>query len=162
MKKLLAILVLTAAVTSQASELWFMMNGVSYEYPLIENRLLFWQVRRVRADGLLYWIVNNWPTGVWLDEREDFFRDWNTANRHKMAGDGIYLYPGRKHVLPGIRLANLRDGEEDYEWLQMAEARAGREAVEDLIGRVVRAKTKFTRDPKTLREVRRALGDLIE
>ena len=139
-----------------------MMNGVSYEYPLIENRLLFWQVRRVRADGLLYWLVNNWLTGVWLDEREDFFRDWNTANRHKMAGDGIYLYPGRKHVLPGIRLANLRDGEEDYEWLQMAEARAGREAVEDLIGRVVRAKTKFTRDPKTLREVRRALGDLIE
>ena len=30
MKKLLAILVLTAAITSQASELWFMMNGVSY------------------------------------------------------------------------------------------------------------------------------------
>ena len=33
---------------------------------------------------------------------------------------------GEDHVLPSIRLAQIRDCVEDYEWLKLAAAKAGR------------------------------------
>ena len=139
------------------------MNCASYEYPLIECRLLpGWLQNLLRTDGFLFWHVNFWARDVWLDESETFFPQWNTHSWLRMPGDGVFLYPGRRHVLSGIRLANVRDGVEDYEWLQLAEARAGVRAVQALVRRVVRSKSDFSRDPAQLRAVRRELGDLIE
>ena len=74
----------------------------------------------------------------------------------------MFLYPGREHVLSGIRLANVRDGEEDYEWLQLAAERVGRNAVEAAIREVARSTTDFSRDPGTLRRARVLIGDMIE
>ena len=137
-------------------------NNASYEYPLIECRMLGWLQYRTRADGYLFWHVNFWNDGAKLDERETFFPDWNTYSSLKMPGDGVFLYPGKSRILPGIRLANVRDGVEDYEWLQLAEAKAGRAAVDRVLAEVARTVKDFTRDPSVVRLARSRLGDLVE
>jgi len=77
-------------------------------------------------------------------------------------GDGILLYPGKGHVLPSIRLANVRDGVEDSEWLLMAERKAGRADVDELVKLVTADLTHFTRNPKLVRAVRSAVAERIE
>ena len=97
-----------------------------------------------------------------MDERETYFPSWRTDTFPKAHGDGVFMYPGRDHVLSGIRLANVRDGEEDYEWLQLASAKVGRNAVEAEIRELARSTTDFSRDPGVVRRVRSRIGDIIE
>ena len=63
--------------------------------------------------------------------------------------------------MPSIRLAQIRDGVEDYEWLQMAAAKAGRAAVDAESRRLIRTLTDFTRDPETIRAVRARLAAFL-
>ncbi|MBQ7191230.1 MAG: DUF4091 domain-containing protein [Kiritimatiellae bacterium] len=134
-------------------------NFASYEYPLIEGRLLGWMTHLYRSDGLLYWHVNWWPKQQ-LDENDCYFPQWKTGNGLHMPGDGILLYPGKKGVLSSIRIAQVRDGVEDYEWLQQAAARGAEKA--DAVSRtIIQSMTKFTRSPAELRHARRQLADLI-
>ena len=137
-------------------------NMASLEYPPIEGRLLGWMTHLYRSDGLLFWHVNYWHGQRKLDERETFFPDWHTYSSLMMPGDGIFLYPGENRILPGIRLAQIRDGVEDYEWLQLAAARKGAEAADAFSRQLIQDMTHFTRDPALLRRVRHALGDMIE
>ena len=137
-------------------------NMSSLEYPTIEGRLLGWMTHRYRSDGLLFWHVNYWHNNPCLDENDTFLRAWHTYSGLHMPGDGIFLYPGKQHVLPSIRLAQVRDGVEDYEWLQLAAAKAGLTRADAESGKLVKSMTDFTRDPAALRSARTSLGDLIE
>lgn len=138
-------------------------NFANIEYPFADGRLLGWMTHLWRADGFLFWVVNFWPKDMRkLDERDTFFPDFDIRIGDTVHGDGVLLYPGRQGVLPSIRLANVRDGEEDAEWLQAAEAVAGRKSVESLGRRLVCSLTDFDRDAARIRSVRSAVGDLIE
>ena len=141
-------------------------NFSSIEYPPVEGRLLLGYLTWLcKADGFLYWHVNNWRW--WekmhpaMDEAECFFPEWNMKNRSKMPGDGILLYPGKEHILPSIRLANIRDGEEDYEYLVLAEERIGCEKTAAMVRQYVRSPTQFTRDAVSLAALREQLADAI-
>ena len=79
-----------------------------------------------------------------------------------MPGDGIFLYPGKEHVLPSIRLAQVRDGVEDYEWLQLATAKAGAAKADAESRTLIESMTKYTRDPALLRAARTRLAELID
>ena len=136
-------------------------NVAPYSYPVVECRLMGWLTRLVRADGFLYWHVNCWRGTGKMNERETYFPDWRTDTFPRAHGDGVFLYPGREHVLSGIRLANVRDGVEDYEWLRLAAERVGRNAVEAVMRELVRAKADFSRDASLLRRVRTRVADLI-
>ncbi len=138
------------------------LNVAPYSHPVVEARLAGWLTRLVRADGFLYWHVNYWRGTERLDERMTYFPDWRTDTLRIAHGDGVFMYPGREHVVPGIRLANVRDGVEDYEWLALASEKVGRNAVEAAIGRLARSTTDFSRDPALLRSVRSRIGDMIE
>ena len=140
-------------------------NPASIEYPPMDGRLLLgFMTHWADADGFLFWHVNDWSerTQKTLDLADTFFPEWHTRNRLLMPGDGIFLYPAPDEVLPSIRLANVRDGVEDYEWLQLAVSRAGRSAVDALTRRLVRSLTDFTRDPAELRHVRTEVAKLIQ
>ena len=137
-------------------------NMASLEYPWIEGRLLGWMTHLYRADGLLFWHVNYWHRNGCLDESDTFFPDWHTYSGLHMPGDGIFLYPGKKDILPSIRLAQVRDGVEDYEWLQLAAAKAGTDSADAASRTLVMSMTQFTRDPAKLRAARTRLADLIE
>ena len=137
----------------------------SLEYPPVEGRVLLGCLTWLyRADGFLHWHVNNWrgKAHPLMDESETRFPGWDLKTRMKMPGDGVLLYPGAEHVLPSIRLANVRDGEEDYEYLTMAEAAVGRENVAAMVRRLVSSPTRFTRDADALAALREQLADAIE
>ena len=138
------------------------LNVAPYSHPVVECRLAGWLTKLVRSDGFLYWHVNYWKNDDKLDERETFFPDWRTDTWKRTHGDGVFLYPGIRHVLPGIRLANVRDGVEDYEWLDLASKKVGRNKVEAIIREVARSVTDFSRDPVALRRMRTRIADFCE
>ena len=134
-------------------------NNAHYEYPVVECRLLGWMTWTERADGYLFWLVNAWNRTDKLDENETYFPEWNVATALDSPGDGIFIYPGRNGVLPGVRLANVRDGVEDFEKLQIAECMLGRDFVSQTVRDVVRTAKDFSRKPNDIRSV---LGRLSE
>ena len=77
-------------------------------------------------------------------------------------GDGVFLYPGREHILDSMRIAQVRDSVEDCEWLQMLSAKRGKAEADALSDRLFRSMTDFTRDPRLIRATRRELGDRID
>ena len=134
-------------------------NMASLEYPAVEGRLVLGYLTWLyRAEGFLFWHVNYWRSGhAPMDETDTYFPEWNTWNHLGISGDGIFLYPGKEHILPSIRFANIRDGEEDYEYLLRAEKRLGRKAVEALVRAQIRSQTDFTRDSAALSSLRTSL-----
>lgn len=152
---------------------WYVCNSpphpyagmASLEYPPVEGRILLGFLTYLRrADGFLYWHVNNWrgEAHPLMDETKCHFERWEMKNRLGMPGDGILLYPGTEHILPSIRLANIRDGEEDYEYLVLAEAALGREKVAALVRKRVSSPTKFSRNASELSELRERLAETVE
>ncbi len=139
-------------------------NFSSYEYPLIEGRLLSWFTYLYSSDGLLYWHVNYWGDELQplLDEKETYFPSWHTASSLNMPGDGILLYPCKGGIVPSMRLAQIRDGIEDYERLQILEKKKGRRIANEFCGKLIKSMTDFSRDPKMLLDVRSKTGDCIE
>ena len=139
----------------------------SYEYPLIEGRLILGAMTyHFGADGFLFWHVNKWneATQPTFDCVDTYYPDWCTKNTYIIPtpGDGTVLYPAKDRVLPSIRFAQIRDGVEDYEWMKMVEAKYGRTAADGRVKKLVPELTKFSRDPAALRKMRNALGNMIE
>ena len=144
---------------------WPYANFANYDYPLPEGRIVLgFQTHRFRADGYLFWHVNYWngPGNAPLDDSDVFFPHWLVRSQITSPGDGILLYPGKREVYPSIRLAQLRDGVQDYEWLQLAEKKCGRAAVDAVSRKVIRTLSDFTRDPAVLRGAQAEIGDMIE
>jgi len=84
--------------------------------PPIEARLLPWVAFARRADGLLRWAYQSWPTDPW--RRPDHrYPDWP-------AGDTFLVYPGPRGPVSSIRWEMLRDGVQDYELFGMLERAA--------------------------------------
>jgi len=153
------------------------------EWPAVDHRLLVWQNWKFKVNGLLYWGL-----GVWRDYLEGEKRwpeaKWDPATWRNQAGqahngDGQLIYPGPDgRPLSSIRLENLRDGIEDFEYfclLRDALARlkkSGDSTTEALIAEaektlpiddvVVKDLTHFTSDPKLVRRTRATLAGLIE
>lgn len=139
-------------------------NFASYEYPPIDARVLGWQTYLYRADGLLYWHVNNWNDNQRnLDPSDTFFPEWDThSGKLHMPGDGILLYPTKDGIVPSIRLALVRDAVEDYERLQTVAKLCGRQAADEVCRTFIKSKFDFSRDAHSLFDARRRLSAMIE
>ncbi|MBQ2628215.1 MAG: DUF4091 domain-containing protein, partial [Kiritimatiellae bacterium] len=142
------------------SPIWPYANFAGYDHPPVEGRLVLgFQTHFFRADGFLFWHVNYWNGKEQepFDDADTFVPGWLYTG-----GDGILLYPGKDRVFPSIRLATVRDGVQDYEWLQLAERKCGRAAVDAVSRTLIRSLTDFTRDPAELERAHAAVGDMIE
>lgn len=141
-------------------------NMASYEFPPIEGRILLgFMTYHAKADGFLFWHVNFWLAdgNAPFDARDTYLSDWSTrVVSSACAGDGVFLYPGLNDIYPTIRLAQIRDGVQDYEWLKLLESRKGRPAAEAYCRELMTSFTSFTRDPERMLSVRRRLGDTLE
>jgi hypothetical protein len=106
---------------------------------------------------------------------------WNSYTFTRHNGDGHLIYPGPDgNPLPSVRLALIRDGIEDYEYLYLLKTRldallakkspspevvaltdaaSKRLAVPD---DVVESLTKYTGDPSVVTAERRNVAELIE
>ena len=132
----------------------------------IEHRVLFWQAWALGVKGMHHWAVNVNPDGQdpWQSQI-----DVTPAN-----GNGMLIYPGPNGPVPSIRLAAVRDGLEDYEYLVLlgdllAEADS-RGIVGDAVdqGRIARNLQTlipnlvgFSRDPAVLSMHRNRIADAI-
>ncbi len=102
------------------------------EWPAIDHRLLLWQNWKYNVNGFLYWGLCVWCDNLQGEKRWPDTK-WNPATWRNSAGqahngDGQLIYPGAdQSPLSSIRLDNLRDGIEDYEYFWLL-----REAVAEL------------------------------
>ncbi len=96
------------------------------EYDLIDARMLMGlQAAKYRPDGYLYYAMMRWP----LTKKPITFgpyTDWPPASFQTANGDGSIICAGPHGPLPTIRLENIRDGIEDYEYFWLLEQEIGR------------------------------------
>jgi|Deesub1362B_J571_1020462.scaffolds.fasta_scaffold02227_2 hypothetical protein len=105
-------------------------NSINWhlESELINTRLLFGMINaKFRPDGFLYWEIGDWwnsstkkndhPVTI----TQGSYTDWDPRMMHRGNGDGYLILPGPDRIIPTIRLANLRDGMEDYEYYILLE-----------------------------------------
>lgn len=162
---------LTAQLHALGKEVWWytccgplypFANFASIEEPYFESQILAWQTWLEKADGFLFWSVNWWVRMPRADERDTFLAGKFLDSDLQVQGDGILTYPGKDGIYPSIRLAALRDGVQDYELLQLAAAKLGREKVEKLGAAFIRGPDDFDRDPQALLAARRRLYEKLE
>ena len=114
---------------------WYTAGGPSNPLPnylihdhMIGSRLIGWMQKDYNVGGNLYWASNLFgavdvskgtsytiPRDPWTDPMAFY----------NAAGDGYLMYPGYKYNVDGpissLRLAGIRDGQEDYEYLYYLE-----------------------------------------
>ncbi len=110
--------------------------------------------------GLLYWRIDRWPSDPWNNVNNT--GAFSSAN---YPGEGMLVYPGQQVGVPGVvasmRLKWLRDGVEDYEYVQILK-NAGKEELALQIARSVGPDwTRWTRDAKAIDSARLQLGMAI-
>lgn len=135
------------------------------EYPAIEARLLMGAMTaRYQPAGYLYYAVNRWP----VNDKPITFgprTDWNPASFGACNGDGSILCAGPDGPLATVRLENIRDGMEDYEYyLLLRKLLAEKKQVStlgDVSQSVVQDLTHFTYDPQIITAERARLAKEI-
>jgi hypothetical protein len=110
--------------------------------------------------GMLYWRVDRWPSDAW--------NNVNNAGSFASAnypGEGMLVYPGGpvgvKGVVASMRLKWLRDGVEDYDYLQILKGLKPELAMQ-IAKSVGPDWTNWTRDPNAIQTAREKLGDTID
>jgi hypothetical protein len=146
----------TALVPDAAAPIW------TLDEPLINERILpGFLGHALGATGVLYWRIDAFGQGD----------PWTVAPTSESGGedypgDGQLVYPGAdvgvRGVVPSLRLKALRDGEEDYELLGLAQ-RVGIGARADAIATgVARDWHAWSRDPRVLERARIRIAELVE
>lgn len=128
------------------------------DFPVTAYRVAPWLNRRYGITGLLYWSTVYFGSpdrDPWVDP--GFRVRWN--------GEGALFYPGDAVGIHGpiasIRLKNLRDGMEDYEYFAILEQLGGKEEVEAIIREAVPTWGTWRQDPEALRQLRVKLAEAI-
>ena len=140
------------------------------DQPAIDHRVLFWQTWQRDCSGFLYWRVNYWHGMLpalgakpkWPDETWDT-ADMATYKDFKVNGDGWLVYPWHDWTpLPSVRLENIRDGIEDYEYLyRLREVKPGHELLH--VGPDISQDfTHYCRDPRVIEKQRLKIARAIE
>jgi len=128
------------------------------DFPLASYRIAPWLNRRYHVTGLLYWSSVYWQSpdrNPWDDP--GFRIRWN--------GEGALFYPGNDAGIDGpiasIRLKNLRDGMEDYEYFAILDARGVSDQVDAIVREAVPTWGTWNQDPAHLEALRRKLAEAI-
>jgi len=136
--------------------------------PLIAGRVIGWQMYQQKLDGFLFWGVNVWgrrgndePIELTGDPRLAWSITTGGTMWAALHGDGLLLYPLADGPMGCIRLANVRDGFDDYEYLHALGERRGIDEVRGLCEPVTKSLSDFTRDPAVVLARRAALADAL-
>lgn len=109
--------------------------------------------------GILYWRVDQWTKDPWND-----IQTYSSKNQD-YPGEGMLVYPGKQvginGIVPSMRLKWLREGIEDYEYIQILKSLGHHEQALELSQKVGRDWRNWTHDPKVLNLVRQQLGEEI-
>ena len=111
--------------------------------------------------GLLYWRVDNWSMKSWSEVNNQ-----GVFGRDNYPGEGVLIYPGTPvgiaGVVPSMRLKQIREGIEDYEYIEILK-RLGRSEWALQVARTIGPDwANWSRDAQALESVRRKLGEEIQ
>ncbi len=152
------------------------------DYPVFDCRIIGTLSYKYQVTGLLYWSINReWETNLGTREQWEQSGAWKPyifhiihKTRKNKNGMGNLVYPGRNgELLPSLRLENLRDGLEDYEYLVLLKKLAAklpendpdRTEAEKLLKippAVARAVNDYSADPQHLITYREQVALMIE
>jgi hypothetical protein len=135
------------------------------------NRVFQWLAYLDRIEGELYYDSDYcWVADDCGDATSGKTTDpWVSIYAFGGNGDGTLFYPGTPAkiggttpvAVPSVRLALIRDGMEDFEYLHALDAAGdGAFAISTARGFITNA-TTFNNDPAALQSARRALGDRL-
>jgi hypothetical protein len=106
--------------------------------------------------GMLYWVFDYWTVDPWNDL---------TKAGARFPGDGQFIYPGNqvgiKGVAPGMRLKWLREGIEDYEYVEILKSLGRNDFAIRIAKQIGPDWRNWTRSTEKLYSARRALGEEI-
>ncbi|HLH40563.1 MAG TPA: glycoside hydrolase domain-containing protein [Bryobacteraceae bacterium] len=110
--------------------------------------------------GLLYWRVDDFTPNAWSNPNN---QGWFSSNNYP--GEGMLVYPGASvglnQVVPSMRLKWIRDGVEDYEYLQIL--KQSNPALAAQIANSVGANwSNWTRDANAVEQARIQAGNAIQ
>lgn len=107
--------------------------------------------------GLLYWRVDYWKSDAWNNVNNS--GEFSEAN---YPGEGMLVYPGSPvgitGVAPSMRLKWLRDGVDDYDYIELLKKQGKGAWALDQARLVGPDWVSWTRETSELEAVRRALG----
>jgi hypothetical protein len=113
--------------------------------------------RQYGITGLLYWSTVTTVIDPWFNPAFAHPRHYN--------GGGFLFYPGAPCGIDGpvasMRIKNLRDGMEDYEYFVLLEKRAGPQAVQKIVDRIAPNWWDYCRDPDAILAARREMAQQI-
>jgi len=176
-------------VRKQGTEVWWYVatapnhapfgTNLRFEFPAIDPRLLMgFHASYFKPDGFLYYSLQRWLDNEPITSGP--YTTWDpvsfTSNLGDYNGGGNILYAGSDRPLSSIRLENMRDGLEDYEYYWIVEEclrqAQKKELPQDLINKAqaalefdesfISSISDFTRDPKDVRRKREELANVIE
>jgi glycosyl hydrolase family 123/concanavalin A-like lectin/glucanase superfamily protein len=109
------------------------------DYPVFDCRIISTLTFKYKVKGLHYWAINRewvnnnkkgekWPEISW----DPYIFSAHGGARKYKNGMGNFTYPGPNgQIYPSLRLENLRDGIEDFEYLKLLERRTAQLKAKD-------------------------------
>lgn len=181
----------------EGRELWGYVcyKSSCIDYESIDHRIWTWICWKYNLKGFLYWGLFNWNADMWRPEnkkieeqllRKDPKERWPYKAKWEPVliltgapGDGYLVYPSPEgDPWSSIRLENIRDGIEDYEYfcilkekleeIKKIDSKKYEEIIKEGEGLlkieedIIKSPEEYTRDWRKILERRRKIGDLIE
>lgn len=128
------------------------------DFPMLNYRVPLWLNWRCHMTGFLYWSMVHWKDvkDVWTEPLTCY---------QKYNGEGSLFYPGIEAGFDGpvasIRLKNVREGMEDYEYMQLLSDLGDRAFVDEVVQSVGRSWADWEKDPAKLYAARARLAERI-
>jgi hypothetical protein len=111
--------------------------------------------------GLLYWRADRYNSDAWNQ-----VNNAGTYSSSNYPGEAQLIYPGAPAglggVAPSMRLKWLRDGVDDFDYVQILKGLGHTADALAIANGVGRDWSHWTRDPAAIESARRQLGDLID
>ncbi len=131
------------------------------DFPLLDYRIPAWMSWRYGITGLLYWTTVYWQKAgdVWTNPVT------YGEGRYAYNGEGALFYPGVEAGFAGpvasMRLKQIREGLEDYEYFKLLEQRGDKAFGQDLVKRLARTWVDWDNDPARLYALKEELANRV-
>ncbi len=113
--------------------------------------------------GLLYWQTDLWTKDPWNDIQTYDSKD--SQPKYYYPGEGMLFYPGEQvgiqAIIPSMRLKWLRDGVEDYEYVQILKGLGRKDWALKVARQAGKDWRNWTQDERVLESTRHQLGQEI-